>query len=90
MHFLKSVFDSLFLIFVPNLKSKAYEMLGVNTPTISIIIGEGGSEAALAFSITDKVLMLENAIYTPIIPEKGAKTEMKDQNKISEIAESLK
>ena len=34
--------------------------------------------------------MLENAIYTPIIPEKGAKTEMKDQSKISEIAESLK
>lgn len=62
----------------------------VNTPSISIIIGEGGSEAALAFSITDKVLMLENAIYTPIIPEKGAKTEMKDMNKISEIAQSLK
>ncbi|MBA31795.1 MAG: hypothetical protein CL748_04635 [Chloroflexi bacterium] len=62
----------------------------VNTPSISIIIGEGGSEAALAFSITDKVLMLENAIYTPIIPEKGAKTEMKDMSKISEIAQSLK
>ena len=74
-----------------NSVSNMIDQIGkVNTPTISIIIGEGGSEAALAFSITDKVFMLENAIYTPIIPEKGAKTEMKDQNKISEIAESLK
>ncbi|MBC63964.1 MAG: hypothetical protein CL746_06605 [Chloroflexi bacterium] len=74
-----------------NSVSNMIDQIGkVNTPSISLIIGEGGSEAALAFSITDKVLMLENAIYTPIIPEKGAKTEMKDQNKISEIAESLK
>ncbi|MDA1279343.1 MAG: acetyl-CoA carboxylase carboxyl transferase subunit beta [Chloroflexi bacterium] len=59
-------------------------------PTISILIGEGGSEAALAFSLTDRVLMLENAIYTPISPERGAQAEMSDPGRASEIARALK
>lgn len=49
--------------------------LNTQTPTISVLIGEGGSEAALAFAVTDRVLMLQNAIYTPISPERGAQTE---------------
>jgi acetyl-CoA carboxylase alpha subunit len=59
-------------------------------PTLSILIGEGGSEAALAFGLTDRVLMLENAIYTPIAPERGAQSEMSDPGKASEIARALK
>ncbi len=59
-------------------------------PTLSILIGEGGSEAALAFGLADRVLMLENAIYTPIAPERGAQSEMSDPGKASDIARALK
>jgi acetyl-CoA carboxylase carboxyl transferase subunit beta len=59
-------------------------------PTISILIGEGGSEAALSFGLADRVLMLENAIYTPITPERGAQSEMSDPSKASDIARALK
>lgn len=40
-----------------------------NTPTISYVIGEGGSGGALAMQIADKAFMLENAIYSVIAPE---------------------
>lgn len=50
-------------------------MMQAETPTISVLIGEGGSEAALAFGVADRVLMLQNAIYTPISPEGGAASE---------------
>ncbi|NQW21763.1 MAG: acetyl-CoA carboxylase carboxyl transferase subunit beta [Chloroflexi bacterium] len=66
------------------------QMGRVKTPTLSILIGEGGSEAALAFGLADRVLMLENAIYTPIAPERGAQSEMSDPSKASDIARALK
>jgi acyl-CoA carboxylase subunit beta len=66
------------------------QMGRVKTPTLSILIGEGGSEAALSFGLTDRVLMLENAIYTPIAPERGAQAEMSDPGKASDIARALK
>jgi acetyl-CoA carboxylase carboxyl transferase alpha subunit len=66
------------------------QMGRVKTPTLSILIGEGGSEAALAFGLADRVLMLENAIYTPIAPERGAQAEMSDPSKASDIARALK
>ena len=47
----------------------------VPVATVSTLIGEGGSEAAMAFSVADRVLMMQNAIYTPISPETGAETE---------------
>lgn len=59
-------------------------------PTLSVLIGEGGSEAALAFGLADRVLMLENAIYTPISPERGAQAEMSDPGRASEVARALK
>ncbi|MBP38194.1 MAG: carboxyl transferase domain-containing protein [Dehalococcoidia bacterium] len=59
-------------------------------PTLSILIGEGGSEAALAFGLADRVLMLENAIYTPITPERGAQSEMSDPGKAPDVARALK
>ena len=66
------------------------QMGRAKAPTISILIGEGGSEAALAFGLTDRVLMLENAIYTPIAPERGAQSEMSDPAKASDVARALK
>ena len=43
--------------------------LKVRTPIITIIIGEGGSGGAIALATADKVLMLENSIYSVISPE---------------------
>jgi len=62
----------------------------IKTRTISVIIGEGGSEAALAFGISDRVLMMENAIYTQISPELGARTEMNETQGTYDIAGALK
>ncbi|MBN4064429.1 hypothetical protein JYU04_01685 [Dehalococcoides mccartyi] len=66
------------------------QMGRVKTPTLSILIGEGGSEAALSFGLADRVLMLENAIYTPITPERGAQSELSDPSRASDIARALK
>jgi acetyl-CoA carboxylase carboxyl transferase subunit alpha len=41
----------------------------LKVPTVSVIIGEGGSGGALALAVTDRVLMLENSIYSVISPE---------------------
>ena len=65
-------------------------MLDIETPVVSILIGEGGSEAALAFSIADRLLMMENTIYTPISPEAGAATELRDRTRAPEVARSLR
>ena len=71
--------------------SRMIDQMGrVKTPTLSILIGEGGSEAALSFGLADRVLMLENAIYTPIAPERGAQSEMSDPGKASDVARALK
>src|SRR5690606_34945616 len=45
------------------------EMAGLRTPTISVVIGEGGSGGALAVGVTDRILMLENSVYSVISPE---------------------
>ena len=45
------------------------EMGRLQTPLISVIIGEGGSGGALALGVTDRILMLEHAIYSVISPE---------------------
>ena len=65
-------------------------MLSIETPVVSVLIGEGGSEAALAFSIADRLLMMENTIYTPISPEAGAATELRDHTRAPELARSLR
>ncbi|MBI4219386.1 MAG: acetyl-CoA carboxylase carboxyl transferase subunit beta, partial [Chloroflexi bacterium] len=59
-------------------------------PVISVLIGEGGSEAALAFGVADRILMLQNAIYTPISPEGGAQAELGDASRAEELARALK
>ena len=45
------------------------EMAALKTPTIAVVIGEGGSGGALAMGVADRVLMLENSIYSVISPE---------------------
>ncbi|GIW14001.1 MAG: acetyl-CoA carboxylase [Tepidiforma sp.] len=48
------------------------EMLAAASPTISVIIGEGNSEAAMAMAAADRVLMLDNAVYEVVRPEDAA------------------
>lgn len=66
------------------------EMAGIKVPMISIVIGEGGSGGALALGVTDKVYMLENAVYSVISPEGCAAILFKDASKAPEAAENLK
>ncbi|MCH7733710.1 MAG: acetyl-CoA carboxylase carboxyltransferase subunit alpha/beta [Chloroflexi bacterium] len=65
-------------------------MARVPVGSISVLIGEGGSEAALAFGVADRVLMLQNAIYSPIAPEAGAEAELRDSTRAAEMAKALK
>ena len=59
-------------------------------PTISIIIGEGGSGGAIALASSNKVLMLENAIYSVISPEGCATILWRDPKKILEASKAMK
>jgi len=66
------------------------EMSGIKIPTISVVIGEGGSGGALGFGVTDRIFMLENSIYSVISPEGCAAILYKDSTKASEAAENLR
>ena len=66
------------------------EMMGLATPIITIVIGEGGSGGALALATADKVYMLENAVYSVISPEGCASILWKDSAKVADAAECLK
>lgn len=66
------------------------EMSRLRVPTIAIITGEGGSGGALALAVTDRVLLLENAIYSVISPEGCASIMWKDSTKRQRAAEALK
>ena len=66
------------------------EMMGLKTPIITIVIGEGGSGGALALATADRVYMLENAVYSVISPEGCASILWKDSGKVADAAECLK
>ena len=66
------------------------EMMDLQTPVISILIGEGGSGGALALAVADQVWILENAVYSVISPEGCASILWKDAKKVKEAAECLK
>ncbi|MFW6012920.1 MAG: acetyl-CoA carboxylase carboxyltransferase subunit alpha [Candidatus Bipolaricaulota bacterium] len=66
------------------------EMLKLPVPTISAIIGEGGSGGAVAIGAADRVVMLENAIYSVISPEGCAAILWKDREKAEEAAKQLR
>jgi len=66
------------------------EMAGLKVPIIVIVIGEGGSGGALAIGIGDKVLMMENAVYSVITPEGCAAILWKDAAKADLAAKALR
>ncbi len=66
------------------------EMAKLKVPIISNVIGEGGSGGALGIGVSNRILMLENAIYSVISPESCSAILWKDQEHIKEAAENLK
>ena len=65
-------------------------MAGLRVPVIATVLGEGGSGGALAVGLADRILMLENSIYSVISPESCSAILWKDQNHVREAAQSLK
>jgi acetyl-CoA carboxylase carboxyl transferase subunit alpha len=59
------------------------EMAMLKTPTISVVVGEGGSGGALGIGVTDRVLMFENSYYSVITPEGCAAILWKDSSAAS-------
>jgi acetyl-CoA carboxylase carboxyl transferase subunit alpha len=66
------------------------EMAMLRTPTICVIVGEGGSGGALGIGVTDRVLILENSYYSVISPEGCAAILWKDAAAAAKAAEALK
>ncbi|NQT71270.1 MAG: acetyl-CoA carboxylase carboxyl transferase subunit beta [Chloroflexi bacterium] len=60
------------------------------TPVISVIIGQGGSEGALALGIANRVLIMENAFLSVIPPERAASIMLRDVKRAEELASTLK
>ncbi len=66
------------------------EMARLRVPTISVVIGEGGSGGALALGVTDRILMLENGVYSVISPEGCAAILWRSAEHREKAAEALK
>ena len=66
------------------------EMMNLRTPTVAVVIGEGGSGGALGIGVADRVLILENAYYSVISPEACSAILWKDRRHAPEAAEALK
>lgn len=65
-------------------------MINVAVPTVAVIIGEGGSGGAVAIGAADRLLMLENAIFSVISPEGAAAILWKSKERVKEAAAALK
>jgi acetyl-CoA carboxylase carboxyl transferase subunit alpha len=65
-------------------------MAALRVPTISVVIGEGGSGGALAIGVTDRILMLEHAVYSVISPRGCASILWKDPEAEQQAATHLK
>ncbi|HCC21343.1 MAG TPA: acetyl-CoA carboxylase carboxyl transferase subunit alpha [Verrucomicrobiales bacterium] len=66
------------------------EMMRLKTPTVAVVLGEGGSGGALGIGVTDRVLMMENAYYSVISPEGCAAILWKHRKHAPEAAEAMK
>ena len=69
--------------------SSMLELAKVKVPVIAIVIGEGSSGGALALGLGNKVLMLENAIYSILSPEGYASILWKDSSRVKEAADKI-
>jgi len=65
-------------------------MAGLKTPIVAIVIGEGGSGGALAIGVADRLIMLENSIYSVASPEGTAAILWRDSAKAPEAARAMK
>jgi acetyl-CoA carboxylase carboxyl transferase subunit alpha len=74
----KSIADSLF------------QMIEINTPIISLILGEGGSGGALAISISDRMIMMENSYFSLISPEGLAAILYNDRYMAQAVSKDMK
>ena len=59
-----------------------FEMSKLKTPIVSVLMGEGGSGGALALAVADRILMLENSIYSILSPEGFASILWKDGSRV--------
>jgi acetyl-CoA carboxylase carboxyl transferase subunit alpha len=66
------------------------EMMVLKTPSVAVVIGEGGSGGALGIGVCDRVLILENAYYSVISPEGCAAILWKDRAAAAQAAAALK
>lgn len=64
-------------------------MSGIKVPIVTVVIGEGGSGGALGIAVGDRVLMLENSVYSVISPEGCATILWRDVSKARQAANSL-
>lgn len=67
-----------------------FEMANIGVPVIAIVIGEGSSGGALALCVADRIMMLENAVYSILSPEGFASILYKDASRNEEAAEKMK
>ena len=67
-----------------------YEFANLTTPTVSVVIGEGGSGGALAISIADKLAMMRYSVYAVISPEGCSAILWNDPSKVETAEQALK
>ncbi|HAU42084.1 MAG TPA: acetyl-CoA carboxylase carboxyl transferase subunit alpha, partial [Gammaproteobacteria bacterium] len=65
-------------------------MAGLNVPIVSVVIGEGGSDGALAIGVCDRLVMLQFATYSVISPEGCASILWKSADKAQTAASAMK
>jgi acetyl-CoA carboxylase carboxyl transferase subunit alpha len=65
-------------------------MAALRVPTITVVIGEGGSGGALGIGVTDRILMMENSVYSVISPEGCAAILWKSGSERDKAAAALK
>lgn len=64
-------------------------LLGVAAPTVSVVIGEGGSGGAMAFACTDVMVMQDDSVFEVIAPEGAAAILLRDSSRASEAADAM-
>lgn len=70
--------------------ANVFAMADLRIPSVAVVIGEGGSGGALAIGVADRVLMLENAIYSVASPEACAAIVWKDASRAPDAAAAMR